>query len=67
MMVMDAWTFIPLMMVMLLAGLQALPKEVLEAARVDGANKWSLFRKIILFSRSKPISIYNYVRKTYIL
>ena len=32
-MFMDAWTYIPLMMIMLLAGLQALPKEVLEAAR----------------------------------
>src|SRR5690606_30876440 len=26
-MIMDAWTFIPLMMIMLLAGLQAMPKE----------------------------------------
>ena len=25
---------------MLLAGLQALPKEVMEAAEVDGANAW---------------------------
>ena len=33
-MCMDAWTFIPLMIIMLLAGLQALPKEVLEAAMI---------------------------------
>ena len=39
-MVMDAWTFIPFMMIMLLAGLQSLDREVLEAARVDGANRW---------------------------
>ncbi len=31
-MVMDAWTFIPFMMIMILAGLQAIPKEVHEAA-----------------------------------
>ena len=37
MMVLDAWIFIPFMMIMLLAGLQALPGEVIEAARVDGA------------------------------
>ena len=47
MMCMDAWTFIPLMIIMLLAGLQALPKEVLEAAKVDGANKWMMFKSII--------------------
>jgi multiple sugar transport system permease protein len=37
-MVMDAWTFIPFMMIMILAGLQAIPKEVQEAAKVDGAR-----------------------------
>jgi multiple sugar transport system permease protein len=44
------------MMVMILAGLQALPKEVLEAARVDGANKWSLFSKIV-FPIMLPVSL----------
>ncbi len=37
-MAMDAWTFIPFMMIMILAGLQAIPKEVQEAAKVDGAS-----------------------------
>ena len=37
---MDAWIFIPFMMIMLLAGLQAIPKEVQEAAQVDGATAW---------------------------
>jgi multiple sugar transport system permease protein len=41
-MVMDAWTFIPFMMIMLLAGLQAIPKELIEAAKVDGATGWKL-------------------------
>lgn len=54
--VMDAWTFIPLMMIMLLAGLQAMPKEVLEAAKVDGANAWQTFWKII-FPMTLPVSI----------
>lgn len=31
-----------------LAGLQTIPKELYEAARVDGANAWSCFRKITL-------------------
>ena len=56
MMAMDAWTFIPLMIIMLLAGLQALPKEVLEAAKVDGANKWTLFKNII-FPIMLPVSL----------
>ena len=55
-MVMDAWTFIPLMMIMLLAGLQALPKEVMEAAEVDGANAWQRFWKVT-FPLMLPVSI----------
>ena len=53
-MVMDAWTFIPLMMVMLLAGL-ALLAEVMEA-EVDGANPWQRFWKIV-FPLMMPVSI----------
>ena len=54
--VMDAWTFIPLMMVMLLAGLQALPKDVMEAAEVDGANAWQRFWQVV-FPLMMPVSI----------
>lgn len=31
-----------------LAGLQTIPRELYEAARVDGANSWSMFRKITI-------------------
>ncbi len=55
-MVMDAWTFIPFMMIMLLAGLQAMPKDVVEAARVDGANAWQTFWQVI-FPLTLPVSI----------
>jgi multiple sugar transport system permease protein len=55
-MVIDAWTFIPFLMVMLLAGLQALPKDILEAARVDGANAWQSFWKVT-FPLMLPVSI----------
>ena len=55
-MVMDAWTFIPFMMIMLLAGLQALPKEVMEAAEVDGANGWQSFWQVT-FPLMLPVSI----------
>ena len=55
-MVMDAWTFIPFMMIMILAGLQAIPKEVQEAARVDGANGWRGFWEVT-FPLMLPVSI----------
>jgi multiple sugar transport system permease protein len=55
-MVMDAWTFIPLMMIMLLAGLQALPKEVMEAAEVDGASAWQRFWQVT-FPLMLPVSV----------
>ena len=56
MMVMDAWTFIPFMMIMLLAGLQALPKDVVEAAKVDGASRWTTFWHVT-FPLMLPVSI----------
>ncbi len=55
-MVMDAWTFIPFMMIMLLAGLQSLPREVMEAARVDGATRWQQFWQVT-FPLMLPVSV----------
>jgi multiple sugar transport system permease protein len=40
---MDAWVWIPFMMILLLAGLQAMSKEIQEAAKVDGASGWQSF------------------------
>lgn len=54
--VMDAWVWIPFIMIMLLAGLQALPKELSEAAKVDGASKWQGFWQIT-FPLMLPVSI----------
>lgn len=56
MMLMDAWTFIPFMMIMILAGLQAIPKELQEAARVDGASGWRSFWEVT-FPLMLPVSI----------
>ncbi len=38
----DVWEWTPLMFLILLAGLQSLPVEPLEAARVDGAGPWRM-------------------------
>ncbi len=53
---MDAWVSIPFIMILLLAGLQAMPKEVQEAARVDGATPWQSFWKIT-FPLMLPVSV----------
>jgi multiple sugar transport system permease protein len=44
----DAWEWAPLVALLLFAALQAIPREHFEAARVDGASGWQLFRRIIL-------------------
>src|SRR3954451_9808848 len=55
-MTMDAWVSIPFIMILLLAGLQALPQEIKEAAKVDGATGWQSFWKIT-FPLMLPVSI----------
>lgn len=42
------WQWTPFMMLLLLAGLQSQPTDQLEAARVDGASAWSIFRELTL-------------------
>ena len=53
---MDAWVWIPFIVILLLAGLQALPKEVQEAAKVDGASPWQSFWQIT-FPLMLPVSL----------
>jgi multiple sugar transport system permease protein len=55
-MIMDGWVWIPFIVIMLLAGLQALPTEVKEAAKVDGANRWQSFWEIT-FPLMLPVSV----------
>jgi multiple sugar transport system permease protein len=52
----ESWQWTPLMMLLLLAGLQAIPRELYEAARVDGASSLHIFRSII-FPLLLPISV----------
>jgi sorbitol/mannitol transport system permease protein len=42
------WTWTPFMTLILLAGLQSRPGDVLEAASVDGANSWQVFANITM-------------------
>jgi len=52
----DTWEWVPFMTIVLLAGLQSLPPEVFECARVDGANEWKIFSNITL-PMLAPVSI----------
>ncbi|MGP4114804.1 carbohydrate ABC transporter permease [Streptomyces sp. 4N509B] len=40
------WMWAGFAMVLIAAGLAAVPRETLEAARVDGANEWQIFRRV---------------------
>lgn len=44
----DVWKTTPFMALLILAGLQLIPDEVYEAAKVDGASTWQRFRLITL-------------------
>jgi len=44
----DAWQWTPFMVLLLLAGLESIPKQPLEAARVDGGSAWYVFRRVTL-------------------
>lgn len=44
----DVWKTAPFMALLILAGLQMIPKETYEAARVDGASRWQQFILITL-------------------
>ena len=48
MIIADVWKTAPFMALLLLAGLQVIPGEVYEAAKVDGATTWQRFSKITL-------------------
>jgi ABC-type sugar transport system permease subunit len=44
--VVDMWKWFGFHMVIFLAGLQSIPNELYEAARIDGANAWQSFRRV---------------------
>lgn len=42
------WRQLPYMTVMILSGLQSVDTTLMEAARIDGANEWQVFRNVIM-------------------
>jgi sorbitol/mannitol transport system permease protein len=54
-----AWEWTPFVMLVLLAGLQGIPGEVLEAAKVDGTSTWMTFWLIVfpMLRRSYEVAL----------
>jgi multiple sugar transport system permease protein len=44
----EVWSSTPFVALVLLSGLQSLPKEPFEAARVDGAHSWFILRRLMM-------------------
>src|SRR5207253_268401 len=51
------WKGLPFVILVLLAGLQAIPREIGEAARIDGANPWQEFRYVTFPSLRLIVSV----------
>lgn len=47
-MAIDIWQGVPFFAVMILAALQGVSSDLLEAARIDGANSWNMFWRVVL-------------------
>jgi len=45
---MDVWKTTPFVAILLTAGLQIIPRDLYQAAMIDGAGSWAVFRKITL-------------------
>lgn len=45
---MDVWKSTPFVALLLVAGLQGIPRELYHAAALDGASRWTVLRRIIL-------------------
>lgn len=61
------WQWTPFMMLIILAGLQSQSSDVLEAARVDGANGWHIFRHLTLPHLRQYIELAVILGSIYIL
>lgn len=53
----DVWQWTPFVFVILLSGLLSIPADIIEAARIDGANGWQRLQRIILPSLAPLISV----------
>jgi multiple sugar transport system permease protein len=59
----DTWQWTPLIIVIVLAGLQSLPSEPYESAKIDGAHGWQILTKITL-PMLRPVIVTAMVLRT---
>jgi multiple sugar transport system permease protein len=62
----NVWWGIPFFAITLLAALQSIPKDLYEAATIDGANAWQQFRRITLPLLAPTIAITVMLRTVWI-
>jgi glycerol transport system permease protein len=55
--ILDVWHWTPLVILLSYAGLQAIPDAYYQAARIDGASRWSVFRNVELPKLHKVLVI----------
>lgn len=60
---MDVWKTTPFVAILLMAGLQVIPRELYHAARIDGAGTWQIFRRITL-PLLKPVILVALIFRT---
>ena len=65
--VMVSWQWIPFALLILLTGLAGLPADVLEAAKLDGANSWQEFRFVIMPHLTQTISVVVMLESIFLL
>ena len=53
----DVWKTTPFMALLILAGLQIIPADVYEAAKIDGASKWQTFTRITIPMIKVPLMV----------
>ncbi|MFQ4149845.1 sugar ABC transporter permease [Arthrobacter sp. LAPM80] len=57
------WRWTGYNMIIILAGLQGIPSELYEAARIDGAGRWAIFTKIVI-PQLRPVLLFSSITST---
>jgi multiple sugar transport system permease protein len=60
---MDVWKTTPFVVILITAGLQVIPRELYQSAKIDGAGSWAIFWKITL-PLLKPIILVVLIFRT---